>query len=224
MWESDYKESWVPKDWCFWTVVLERTLESPLNCKEIQPVHPKGNQSWIFIGRTDADTETPILWLSDAKNWLIGKDPDAGKDWRREQKGTTEDGWHHWLNAHEFQQAPGVGDGQGSLACCRPWGHNESDTTELIVARDRGGQDTYSFSLILSSVLSQFFALDWINFNWGWQIKLLLFNRKTTTHMFSSLIVSDFKWKEFLIESVCSFLFNFPIGLYQELKKLGKKA
>ena len=227
MWELDHKESWALKNWCFW-IALEKTLESPLDCKEIQAVHPKGNQSWIFIGRTDADTETPIFWLSDAKKWLIGKDSDAGKDWRQEQKGTTEDemvGWHHWLNGHEFEQARGVGDGQGSLAFCCPWGHNESDTTELIVARDRGGQDTYSFSLILSSVLlSQFFALDWINFNWGWQIKLLLFNRKTTTHMFSSLIVSDFKWKEFLIASVCSFLFNFQIGLYQELKKLGKKA
>ena len=102
MWELDYKESWAPKNWCFWTVVLEKTLEGPLDCKEIQPVHPKGNQSWIFIGRTDA----PILWPPDAKNWLIGKDPDAGKDWRGEEKGTTEDemvGWHHRLNGHEFE-------------------------------------------------------------------------------------------------------------------------
>ena len=98
MWELDYKESWAPKNWCFWTVVLEKTLESPLDCKEIQPVHPKGNQSWPFIGRTDAEAETPILWPPDRKNWLSGKDPDAGKDWRREEKGTTEDkmvGWHH---------------------------------------------------------------------------------------------------------------------------------
>ena len=98
MWELDYKESWVLKNWCFWTVVLEKTLESPLDCKEIQPVHPKGNQSWIFIGRTDAEAETPILWLPDAKNWLIGKDPDTWKDWRWEEKGMTEDemvGWHH---------------------------------------------------------------------------------------------------------------------------------
>ena len=130
MWELDYKESWAPKNWCFWTVVLEKTLEGPLDCKEIQPVHPKGNQSWIFIGRTDA--ETPILWPPDAKNWLIRKDPDAGKDWRQEEKGTTEDkvvGWYHWLDGHEFGQAPGVGDGQGSLACCSPWGCKESDTT-----------------------------------------------------------------------------------------------
>ena len=108
------------------TVVLEKTLESPLDCKEIQPVHPKGNQSWIFIGRTDAEAETPILWPPDAKNQLIGKDPNAGKDWRQEEKGMTEDemvGWHHWLNGHEFEQAPGVGDGHGSLVCSSPWGH-----------------------------------------------------------------------------------------------------
>ena len=106
MWELDYKDSWVPKNWCFWTVVLEKTLESPLDSKEIQPFHPKGNQSWIFIGRTDAEAETPILWPPDAKNWLIGKDPDAGKDWRQEEKGTTEDemaGWHHQLDGHEFE-------------------------------------------------------------------------------------------------------------------------
>ena len=128
MWELDYKESWAPKSWCFWTVVLEKTLESPLDCKEIQPVHLKGNQSWIFIGRTDVEAETPILWPPDAQNWLTGKDPDAEKDWRWE-KGKTEDemvGWYHQLNGHELEQAPGVGDGQGSLACCSPWGCKES--------------------------------------------------------------------------------------------------
>ena len=128
------KESWAPKNWCFWTVVLEKTLESPLECKEFQPVHPKGNQSWIFIGRTDAEAEIPIVWLPDAKNWLIRKDPDGGKDWRRE-KGTTEDemvGWHHWLQGHEFEHSPGVGDGQEGLACCSPWGHKELDTTEQL--------------------------------------------------------------------------------------------
>ena len=117
MWELDSKESWAPKNWCFWTVVLEKTLESPLDWEEIQPVHPKGNQSWIFIGRTDIEAETPILWPSDAKNWLIGKDPDAGKDWRWDEKGTTEEemiGWHHRFNVHEFEQALGV-DGQGGL-------------------------------------------------------------------------------------------------------------
>ena len=120
MWELDYKESWVPKNWCFWTVVLEKTLESPLDCKEIQPVHLKGNQSWMFTGRTHVEAETPILWPPDVKNWLIGKDPDAGKDWRQE-KGMTKDemvGWHHWLKRHEFEKALWVGDGQGSLACC----------------------------------------------------------------------------------------------------------
>ena len=109
--------------------VLEKTLESPLDCKEIQPVHPKENQSWIFIGRTDAKAEAPILWPRDLKNWLIGKEPDAGKNWRQE-KGITEDEmveWHHWLNGHEFESALGVGDGQGSLACYSPWGHKESD-------------------------------------------------------------------------------------------------
>ena len=106
MWELDYKESWVLKSWSFWIVVLEKTLESPLDCKEIQPVHPKGNQSWIFIGRTDAEAETPVLWPPNVKNWLIGKDPDAGNDRRREEKGMTEDemvGWHHWLNGHELE-------------------------------------------------------------------------------------------------------------------------
>ena len=106
MWDLDYKESWVLKNWSFWTVVLEKTLESSLDCKEIQPVNPKGNQSWIFIGRTDTEAEAPILWLPDAKNWLLGKDPDAGKEWRQEGKGMTEDemiGWHHRLNEHEFR-------------------------------------------------------------------------------------------------------------------------
>ena len=127
MWELEHKESWAPKNWCFWTVVLEKTLESPLDCKEIKPVNPKGNQSWIFIGRSDADAETPIFWPPDVKNWRIGKDPDAGKDWRREEKGTTEDemvGWHHRLNGLQFERAPGVGGGQGGLLCCSPWGHD----------------------------------------------------------------------------------------------------
>ena len=135
MWELDYKEGWEPKNWCFWTVVLEKTLESPLDCKEIQPVHPKWNQSWLFIGRTDLEAETPILWPPDSKNWLIGKDPDAGNDWRQEEKGTTEDeivGWHHWLDAHDFEQALGVGDRQGSLVCCSSWGNKESDMTEWL--------------------------------------------------------------------------------------------
>ena len=135
MWELDYKENWTSKNWCFWTMVLEKTLESPLDCKEIKPVNYEGNQSWIFIGRTDAEAETSILWPHDAKNWVIRKDPDAGKDWRQEKKGTIEDEmveWHHWLNGHEFEQALGVGEGQGSLVCGSPWGHKKSDTTERL--------------------------------------------------------------------------------------------
>ena len=135
MWELDYKESWELKNWCFWTVVMEKTLESLLDCKDMKPINPKGNQSWIFIGRTDAEAETPILWPPDAKTWLIGKDTGAGKDWRQEERGTAEDEmkrWHHWLDGHEFEQALGVGDGQGGLACCSPRGHKESDTTEQL--------------------------------------------------------------------------------------------
>ena len=135
MWELDYKESWVPKNWCFWTMVLENSLESPLDCKEIQPVHPKGDQSWIFTGRTDAEAEAPILWPPDVKNWLIGKDPGAGKDWKQDEKGTTEGemaGWHHRLGGDEFKWTPGVGDGQGGLACCNSWGCKDSDMTERL--------------------------------------------------------------------------------------------
>jgi len=130
--ELDHKEGWVPKNWCFQIVVLEKTLDSPLDSKKIKPVNPKGNQSWIFIGRTDA--ETPTLWPVAAKNWLIGKDPDAGKDWRPEEKGTTDEmvGWLHRLDGHEFEQVPGVDDGQGSLTCCSLWGRNELDMTERL--------------------------------------------------------------------------------------------
>ena len=127
------KESWALKNWCFWTVVLERTFKSPLDSKEIKPVNPKGNQSWIFTGRTDAEAEPLVFWLSDGKSWLIWKDPDAGKDWRQEEKGTTEDdmvGWHHQLKRHKFEQALGDGEGQGSLTCCSWWGCKEMDTTE----------------------------------------------------------------------------------------------
>jgi len=142
MWELDHKENWAPKNWCFWTLMLEKTLESPLDCKDIKPVNPKRNQSWIFIGRTDAEAEMPILWPPDVKNWLIGKDSDAEKDWRQEEKETTEDEmvrWHHWLDGHEFEQAPEVGDGQGSLACCSTWTTKSrtqlSDWTELELVR-----------------------------------------------------------------------------------------
>ena len=131
MWELDSKEGGVLKNWCFWTVMLEKTLESPLDSKEIKSVNPKGNQPWIFIGRTDAEAEAPILWPPDAKSWLFGKDPDAGKDWRQEKKGMTEDeivGWHHRLNRHEFEQTLGDSEGQGSLVCWSPWAHKELDT------------------------------------------------------------------------------------------------
>ena len=135
MGELDYKESLALKNWYFWTVVLEKTLESPLDCKEIQPVNPKQKQSWILIGRTDAEAETPIFWPPDVKKWLIWKDPDARKDWRQEEKRMTKDemdGWHHQLDGHEFEQAPGVGDGQGSLACYSSWGLQESDMTQRL--------------------------------------------------------------------------------------------
>ena len=135
MWELDYKESWALKNWCFWTVVWDKTLESPLDCKEIKPVNPKGNQSWILIGRTDAKAEAPILWPPDLKSWLIWKDPDAGKDWGQEEKGTTEDemvGQHHQLNGHEFEQTPGDSEGQGSVACYSSWGCKEMDMTERL--------------------------------------------------------------------------------------------
>jgi len=125
MWVLDCEEGWVPKNWCFWTLVLEKTLESSLACKEIQPVHSKGDQSWVFIGKTDAVAETPILWPRHVKSWLTGKDSDAGRDWGQEEKGMTEDemaGWHHWLDGYEFEWTPGVGDGQGGLACCDSWG------------------------------------------------------------------------------------------------------
>ena len=130
MWELDHKESWAQKNWYLSIVVLEKNLESPSDCKEIQPVHPKRNQPWIFIGRTDAEAETPILRPPDSKNWLLGKDPDAGKDWRLEEKGMTEDemvGWPHQLNGHEFEQTLGDGKGQGGLACCSSWRCKELD-------------------------------------------------------------------------------------------------
>ena len=133
MWNLDHKESWAPKNWRFWPAVLEKTLESPLDCKEIQSVHPKGDQSWVFIGRTDTKAETPILLPPDVKNWLIGKDSDAGKDWGQEEKGTTESemvGWHHWLNGHELSKLwESVMDRE---ECYSPWGHKELDTTEWL--------------------------------------------------------------------------------------------
>ena len=135
MWKLDCEESWAPKNWHFWTTVLEKTLASLLDCEEIQPVHPKGDQSWDFFGRTDAKAETPVLWPPHVKSWLIRNDSDAGRDWGQEEKGMTEDemaGWHHRLEGHEFEWTPGVGDGQEGLACCNSWGCKESDTTERL--------------------------------------------------------------------------------------------
>ena len=135
MWELDCEESRTLKNWCSWTVVLEKTLENPLDCKEIQPVHPKGDQPWVVFGRTDAKAETPVLWPPHANSWLTRKDSDAGRDWGQEEKGTTEDemaGWHHQLNGHGFGWTPGVGDGQEGLACCDSWGRKKSDMTERL--------------------------------------------------------------------------------------------
>ena len=135
MWELDCEEGRVLKNWCFWTVVLEKTLESPLDCKEIQPVHYEEDQPWAFFGRNDAKAETLILWPPHAKCWLIGKESDAGRDWEQEKKRTIEKqmaGWHHGLDGRKSEWTPGVGDGQGGLACCDSWGHRESDTTEWL--------------------------------------------------------------------------------------------
>ena len=146
-WELDHKEGWAPKKWWFWTAVLEKTLESPLDCKVMKPVNSKGNKPWILIGRTDVEAEALVLWPSDAKSQVVGKDCDAGKDRGQEEKGMTEDemvGGHHWLNGHELEQALGDGEGQGSLACCNPWGCKESDMTEQLnkplVAKGYHGQ------------------------------------------------------------------------------------
>ena len=135
MWELDHKEGWAPKNWCFQTVVIQKTLESPLDCKDIKPVNTKENQPWIFIGKIDSEAEAPILWPPDENSWLTGKDLDAGKDWGQEEKGVTEDemtGWHNGLNGHESEQTLGDSEGQGSLACCSPWSHKESDMTEWL--------------------------------------------------------------------------------------------
>ena len=163
--ELDSEESWVPKNWCFWIVVLEKTLESPLDCKEIQLVHSEGDQPWDFFGRNHAKAETPVLWPPHTKSWLIGKDSNVGRDWGQEEKVTTEDemaGWHHRLDGREFEWTPGDGDRQGGLACCNSWGHRESDTTErLNWTEDQKSlqrhQHPLSFSLSIS--ISDFVSL-----------------------------------------------------------------
>ena len=168
MWELDYEESWALKNWCFWAPVLEKTLESPLDCKEIHPIHPKGDQSWVFIGETD-EAETPMLWPPDAQCWFIWKDPDAGKDWGQEEKGMTEDeivGWHHRHNGHGFWWILAVGDGQGGLLCCGSWGRKESDMTErLNWAEFQIKEHVFSyFSLSLNFDVIQILELKFIQF------------------------------------------------------------
>ena len=155
MWELDCEESWAPKNWCFWTVVLEKTLESPLDCKEIQPVHSEGDQPWEFFGRTDAEAETPILWPPHAKSWLIGKDPDVGKDWRQEEKGTTADkmvGWHHRLDGHEFESTLVVGDGLKVLVCCSSCSRKELEMTEWLNWTDEFYQFLYYIWILIHLV------------------------------------------------------------------------
>ena len=157
---------WVLKNWCFWTVVLEKTLESPLDCKEIQPVHSEGDQSWVFFGRTDAKAESPVLWPPHVKSWLIGKDSDAGRDWGQEEKGMTEDemtGWHHQLDGRESEWTPGVCDGQRGLACCDSWGHKESDTTEGLNWTD----GIFSFSCSRTDEREDE-SLKWSVWGWGY--------------------------------------------------------
>ena len=181
------KESWAPKNWCFWSVVLEKTLGSHLDCSEVQLVHPKEDQSWVFIGRTDAIVETPVLWPPRANSWLIGKEPDAGRSSGQEEKGTTEDemaGWHHRLDGCEFEWTPGVGDGQGGLACCDSWGRKESDTTEQLSWTEL---NLGYFKLIESSVSifsdHRVIRLDIKHMEWGmvknintWRVNNMLLN------------------------------------------------
>ena len=161
MWELDCEEGWAPKNWCFWTLVLEKTLESPLDCKESHPVHSVGDQPWDFFGRNDAKAETPVLWPPHAKSWLIGKDSDAGRDWGQEEKGTTEDemaGWHHWLDGHESGWTLGAGDGQGGLVYCDSWGRKELDMTEWLIWSDLSPSFLISNQFISSHISLRFFT------------------------------------------------------------------
>ena len=155
----DHKEGWAPNNWCFWTVVLKKNLESPVDNKEIRPVNPKGNQPWIFIGRIDAEAEAPVLWPPDGKSWLIGKDPDAGKDWGQEEKGATENDmveWHHQLKGHEFEQTPGDSEEQGCLVCSNPWDCEESHTTEQL---NNNKKTLQVFSIKLWTITSVSYSL-----------------------------------------------------------------
>ena len=193
MWELDCEESWAPKNWCFWTVVLEKTLESPLDCKEMQPVHSEGDQPWDFFGRNDAKAETPVLWLPHVKSWLIEKDFDSGRDWGQEEKGTTEDemaGWHHWLDGCESEWTPGVGGGQGGLACCDSWGRKESDTTERLNWTELYIQlpYMYAFWACINHVTSlEFSSVKWRDKLWsGFQFDSLWWKDSDSTYVQSA--------------------------------------
>ena len=183
MWELDDKESWVLKNCCFWTVVLEKTLESPLDCREVQQIHPKGDQCWVFIGRTDDEAETPVLWPPHVKSWLIGKDPDAGKDWGQEEKGTTEDemaGRHHWLDGSESEWILGVGDVPGGLVCCDSWDCKELDMTEHL------NWTEWINIVICTTILSSPTML-----SWGW-LGSTFFTKRQILAFSLSLFKSDF--------------------------------
>ena len=199
MWELDYKESWAPKNWCFWTVVLEKTLESPLDCKEIKPVNPEGNQTWLFIGRTDAETETPILWPPDAKNWLTGKDPDAGKDWKHKEKGTTEAemaGWHHRL-----EQAPGVGNGQGSLTCCSPWGQRVGQ--DWVTEQQQNKVQVYYILAVLCPSFPNVHCIE-TTVSYSCLLLLLLFLVDVKSGHHGSILTRNRSWFNKIVGEFCS--------------------
>ena len=196
MWELDCEESWAWNNWYFWSVVLEKTLESPFDCKEIQPVHPK-DQSWVFIGRTDAKAETPILWSPHVKSWLIGKDPDAGRDWG--QEGMTEDkmaGWHHRLDGCEFEWTLGDDDGQGGLVCCSSWGRKELDMTKWLNWTELNWMEqeleNWSFLLPTAVFLPVNSHVHRITKSWTWlkQLSMPAHNRSC------NLIAQKFRWFE----------------------------
>ena len=204
MWELDYKESWVPKNRWFSTVVLEKTLVGPLDCKEIQPVHPKADQSWVFIGRTDAEAETTILWPPDVKSWLIWKDPDAGKDWGQVEKRTTEDdmvGWHHRLNGHGFGWTPGVGDGQGGLACCSSWGCRVRH--DWLTERTNFEPGPQNESMWCGSVLKQRKNVNSVKPT-TWSIELIHLSTKHTENVYLSYATEIFLLGCFAIANWCS--------------------
>ena len=196
MWELDCEEGWAPKNWCFWTVVLEKTLESPLDCKEIQPVHYEGDQPWDFFIGNVAEAETPVLWPLHAKSWLIGKDSDARRDWGQEEKGTAEDemaGWHHWLDGRESEWTPEVGDGQGDPACCDSWGRKESNTTEQLNWTELAWNiPLVSLSFLKRSLVVPILLFSSISLHWSL--------RKAFLSLLAILWNSAFKW------AICVFL------------------